>query len=147
MKSLISIKLSGLEFTAQDQKDIAKAMIDDIVNGEAHALEVLAKMNLLKKTFDAVYKDKDVQEAAIDQVQMYQGQTISGYNVILANRKEWKYADSKLERLEFEKKEIEEKIKNRKAMLQNLDKEQADIETGEIISPAKHTTKQIITFK
>ena len=147
MSNLISLKLNGLEFTAQESKDIVKAMIDDIVNGEVQALETLAKMNLLKKTFDAVYKNKQVQEAAIDQIPMYQGQTVSGYNVYLSSRKKWEYDDSEIEILEAQKKAIDQKIKDRQAMLQNLTKEQADIETGEIIKPATYKSTQIINFK
>lgn len=67
---------------------------------------------------------------------------IHGVSWSTQQRKTWDYHnDHELESMELQVKELQERIKKRKHMLENMDSEQVDPLTGIIISPA--TIKEI----
>lgn len=144
--------LSVLELmptTSEQVESFSGQMIEKILNGEVEPAKILYFKKLQEKTFDAILENAEVKDFIEREIDKHgkEGISFNDTKFELAGRKTWDYSqteDSELFKLEAEKKELEQKIKDRQKLLQTAKKPFADVDTGEIIYPASYSEKTYI---
>lgn len=135
--------------TAEQVENFSNQIIDEILNGEVEPQKILYFKKLQEKTFDTILENPQVKDFIEREIEKYgkEGIAYNDTRFELAGRKTWDYSqteDSELFKLEAEKKELEQRIKDRQKLLQTAKKPFADVDTGEIIYPASYSEKTYI---
>ena len=120
--------------TKTEFEEIAASMIAMLLEEES-TLEAFVRIKNVAEILDVALAR--IKEEALFEV-AGRSQKILGASVqIKALPKKWEYSDSVLTSLEGERAVIEQRIKERKKLLETLKQEVVDPATGEIIHPAK----------
>ena len=152
------LTVNKIPASKEEQAVISSAMINSVLDGEIDAIKAVVQAKSLVETLTLFLKDKGVNDLVLREVEKYGKQTSKDGATISIKEvgSKWDYSecgDPIYNRLSSQKEEIEEKLKEREALLK-VTKEprtEVDEETGEVYTvnpPSKSsTTSYSITFK
>ena len=152
------LTVNKIPASKEEQAVISSAMINSVLDGEIDAIKAVVQAKSLVETLTLFLKDKGVNDLVLREVEKYGKQTSKDGATISIKEvgSKWDYSecgDPIYNRLSAKKAEIEEKLKEREALLK-VTKEprtEVDEETGEVYTvnpPSKSsTTSYSITFK
>lgn len=152
--------INKIPTTKSEQEQLASLFAQKVLDGEISAMEAVIQMKSISESISIFLKNNDVRDAVIRETEKYEKGETPSYKGAVVQVKETsvKYDftgcnDSVWDKLNKEKKEVDEKIKQRESFLKlvNGSKTEIDEETGEIytiLPPARSsTTSYSITFK
>lgn len=152
--------INKIPTTKSEQEQLASLFAQKVLDGEISAMEAVIQMKSISESISIFLKNNDVRDAVIRETEKYgKGETPSYKGAdVQVKETSVKYDftgcnDSVWDKLNKEKKEVDEKIKHRESFLKlvNGSKTEIDEETGEIytiLPPARSsTTSYSITFK
>jgi len=130
---------------SKDQVELfIKGATEQILNGQVDPLEAAVYLKTMEDVLKGIRDNKEIKEMIRFEV-IEKGGEINLGNAKIKNidRPNWDYSkDTHWNDLKNKIELLNEHRKNREKMLQILEKEVADPETGEMIFPAKKTTIQ-----
>ena len=154
------LSISKIPATKSEQEQLASLFIQKVLDGEISAIEAVIQMKSIGESISIFLKNNDIREAVIKETEKYgKGETPSYKGAVVQVKEtsvKYDFAgcnDIAWDKLNKEKKEVDEKIKQRESFLKlvNTNKTEIDEETGEIYTifpPARSsTTSYAITFK
>ena len=146
METLSVIRLMP-ESREQVQYFVEKA-VTQILSGEINAAEIAVYLKTMEDVVKGIRENQDVKDMLIDEI----GKKLEVGNATLSVVDVSKYdysEDTTYGKLVSDIGLLNEKRKNREKLLQTLEKEVADPDSGELIKPAtKTTSKQLrVTLK
>jgi len=146
METLSVIRLMP-ESREQVQYFVEKA-VTQILSGEINAAEIAVYLKTMEDVVKGIRENQDVKDMLIDEI----GKKLEVGNATLSVVEVSKYdysEDTTYGKLVSDISLLNEKRKNREKLLQTLEKEVADPDSGELIKPAtKTTSKQLrVTLK
>ena len=152
------LTVNKIPASKEEQAVLSSAMINSVLDGEIDPIKAVVQAKSLVETLTLFLKDKGVNDLVIREVEKYGKQTSKDGATIAIKEvgSKWNYSDCGdpiYNRLSSQKAEIEEKLKEREALLKATrePRTEVDEETGEVYTvnpPSKSsTTSYSITFK
>ena len=152
------LTVNKIPASKEEQAVLSSAMINSVLDGEIDPIKAVVQAKSLLETLTLFLKDKGVNDLVIREVEKYGKQTSKDGATIAIKEvgSKWDYSecgDPIYNRLSSQKAEIEEKLKEREALLKATrePRTEVDEETGEVYTvnpPSKSsTTSYSITFK
>ena len=152
------LTVNKIPASKEEQAVLSSAMINSVLDGEIDPIKAVIQAKSLVETLTLFIKDKGVNDLVIREVEKYGKQTSKDGATIAIKEvgSKWDYSecgDPIYNRLSSQKAEIEEKLKEREALLKATKEPRTEVdeETGEVYTvnpPSKSsTTSYAITFK
>jgi len=145
METMTPVSVIRLMPESKDQVELfIKGATEQILNGQVDPLEAAVYLKTMEDVLKGIRDNKEIKEMIRFEV-IEKGGEINLGNAKIKNidRPNWDYSkDTHWNDLKNKIELLNEHRKNREKMLQILEKEVADPETGEMIFPAKKTTIQ-----
>ena len=152
------LTLNKIPISKDEQSVLSSAMINSVLDGEIDAIKAVVQAKSLLETLTLFLKDKGVNDLVLREVEKYGKQTSKDGATIAIKEvgSKWDYSecgDTIYNSLSVKKAEIEEKLKEREAILKATKEQRTEVdeETGEVYTvnpPSKSsTTSYAITFK
>lgn len=152
------LTVNKIPASKEEQAVLSSAMINSVLDGEIDPIKAVVQAKSLVETLTLFLKDKGVNDLVLREVEKYGKQTSKDGATIAIKEvgSKWDYSecgDPIYNRLSSQKAEIEEKLKEREALLKATrePRTEVDEETGEVYTvnpPSKSsTTSYAITFK
>ena len=152
------LTVNKIPASKEEQAVLSSAMINSVLDGEIDPIKAVVQAKSLVETLTLFLKDKGVNDLVLREVEKYGKQTSKDGATIAIKEvgSKWDYSecgDPIYNRLSSQKAEIEEKLKEREALLKATrePRTEVDEETGEVYTvnpPSKSsTTSYSITFK
>ena len=152
------LTVNKIPASKEEQAVLSSAMINSVLDGEIDAIKAVVQAKSLVETLTLFLKDKGVNDLVLREVEKYGKQTSKDGATISIKEvgSKWDYSecgDPIHNSLSAKKAEIEEKLKEREALLKATrePRTEVDEETGEVYTvnpPSKSsTTSYSITFK
>lgn len=152
------LTVNKIPASKEEQAVLSSAMINSVLDGEIDPIKAVVQAKSLVETLTLFLKDKGVNDLVLMEVEKYGKQTSKDGATIAIKEvgSKWDYSecgDPIYNRLSSQKAEIEEKLKEREALLKATrePRTEVDEETGEVYTvnpPSKSsTTSYAITFK
>lgn len=152
------LTVNKIPASKEEQAVLSSAMINSVLDGEIDPIKAVVQAKSLVETLTLFLKDKGVNDLLLMEVEKYGKQTSKDGATIAIKEvgSKWDYSecgDPIYNRLSSQKAEIEEKLKEREALLKATrePRTEVDEETGEVYTvnpPSKSsTTSYAITFK
>ena len=152
------LTVNKIPASKEEQAVLSSAMINSVLDGEIDPIKAVVQAKSLVETLTLFLKDKGVNDLVIREVEKYGKQTSKDGATISIKEvgSKWDYSecgDPIYNRLFSQKAEIEEKLKEREALLKATrePRTEVDEETGEVYTvnpPSKiSTTSYAITFQ
>ena len=152
------LTVTKIPASKEEQSVLSSAMINSVLDGEIDPIKAVVQAKSLLETLTLFLKDKGVNALVLREVEKYGKQTSKDGATIGIKEvgSKWDYSecgDPIYNRLSSKKAEIEEKLKEREALLKATrePRTEVDEETGEVYTvnpPSKSsTTSYAITFK
>ena len=152
------LTVNKIPASKEEQAVLSSAMINSVLDGEIDPIKAVVQAKSLLETLTLFLKDKGVNDLVLREVEKYGKQTSKDGATIAIKEvgSKWDYSecgDPIYNRLSSQKAEIEEKLKEREALLKATrePRTEVDEETGEVYTvnpPSKSsTTSYAITFK
>ena len=152
------LTVNKIPASKEEQAVLSSAMINSVLDGEIDPIKAVVQAKSLVETLTLFIKDKGVNDLVIREVEKYGKQTSKDGATIAIKEvgSKWDYSecgDPIYNRLSSQKAEIEEKLKEREALLKATKEPRTEVdeETGEVYTvnpPSKSsTTSYSITFK
>ena len=152
------LTVNKIPASKEEQAVLSSAMINSVLDGEIDPIKAVVQAKSLVETLTLFLKDKGVNDLVIMEVEKYGKQTSKDGATIAIKEvgSKWDYSecgDPIYNRLSSQKAEIEEKLKEREALLKATKEPRTEVdeETGEVYTvnpPSKSsTTSYAITFK
>ena len=149
MNAISELKRGAL--TKSQQETFAAALIEEILSGNANALEVEVYLKSMEKLIETVRKNPYVKDAVIAEAVKYGEKTFDhlGCKITVTGKQtfdyssccssEWDKLDAEIKSLSARKKELEEHLKTLKVSYSTLE--------GEIINPPTVSRSEFFTIK
>jgi len=120
--------------------------VDQILSGQVNSLEAALYLKAMEDVVKGIRENKDVKESIrFDLLESDGRATIGNATVAIVDRSVYDYsADLHWSDLDKQIRKLSELRKSREQLLQKLEKEVADPDTGKIITPATKTVSQTI---
>ena len=152
------LTVNKIPASKEEQAVLSSAMINSVLDGEIDPIKAVIQAKSLVETLTLFLKDKGVNDLVLREVEKYGKQTSKDGATIAIKEvgSKWDYSecgDPIYNRLSSQKAEIEEKLKERDALLKATKEPRTEVdeETGEVYTvnpPSKSsTTSYAITFK
>lgn len=152
------LTVNKIPASKEEQAVLSSAMINSVLDGEIDPIKAVVQAKSLVETLTLFLKDKGVNELVLREVEKYGKQTSKDGATIAIKEvgSKWDYSecgDPIYNSLSAKKAEIEEKLKEREALLKATrePRTEVDEETGEVYTvnpPSKSsTTSYTITFQ
>lgn len=152
------LTVNKIPASKEEQAVLSSAMINSVLDGEIDPIKAVVQAKSLVETLTLFLKDKGVNDLVIREVDKYGKQTSKDGATIAIKEvgSKWDYSecgDPIYNRLSSQKADIEEKLKEREALLKSTrePRTEVDEETGEVYTvnpPSKSsTTSYAITFQ
>ena len=152
------LTVNKIPASKEEQAVLSSAMINSVLDGEIDPIKAVVQAKSLVETLTLFLKDKGVNDLVLREVEKYGKQTSKDGATIAIKEvgSKWDYSecgDPIYNRLSAKKAEIEEKLKEREALLKATKEPRTEVdeETGEVYTvnpPSKSsTTSYAITFK
>lgn len=152
------LTVNKIPASKEEQAVLSSAMINSVLDGEIDPIKAVIQAKSLVETLTLFLKDKGVNDLVLREVEKYGKQTSKDGATIAIKEvgSKWDYSecgDPIYNRLSSQKAEIEEKLKEREALLKATrePRTEVDEETGEVYTvnpPSKSsTTSYSITFQ
>ena len=152
------LTVNKIPASKEEQAVLSSAMINSVLDGEIDPIKAVVQAKSLVETLTLFLKDKGVNDLVLREVEKYGKQTSKDGATIAIKEvgSKWDYSecgDPIYNRLSSQKAEIEEKLKEREALLKSTrePRTEVDEETGEVYTvnpPSKRsTTSYAITFQ
>ena len=152
------LTVNKIPASKEEQSVLSSAIINSVLDGEIDPIKAVVQAKSLVETLTLFLKDKGVNDLVIREVEKYGKQTSKDGATIAIKEvgSKWDYSecgDPIYNRLSSQKAEIEEKLKEREALLKATKEPRTEVdeETGEVYTvnpPSKSsTTSYAITFK
>lgn len=152
------LTVNKIPASKEEQAVLSSAMINSVLDGEIDPIKAVVQAKSLVETLTLSIKDKGVNDLVLREVEKYGKQTSKDGATIAIKEvgSKWDYSecgDPIYNRLSAKKAEIEEKLKEREALLKATKEPRTEVdeETGEVYTvnpPSKSsTTSYAITFK
>lgn len=141
METLSVIKL--MPETKEQVKSFVEMAVNQILSGEVNAAEIAVYLKTMEDVVKGIRDNRDIKDMLIDEI----GSKKEIGNAVLSVVDISKYdysEDSRWNSLNHDIKLLSEHKKNREKLLQTLDKEVADPDSGEIIKPASKSISKTI---
>ena len=144
-------KITQIPICRSEIQDFIDQSVESILSGRFNPLEIEIKLKAMEEIIKGLRGNQDIKDFAIDEAEKYgKSFDFAGAKFSIAEIAKYDYsADSGWRELDNEIKLKTEHRKMREKLLRDLDKEVADPETGEMVTPAtKESSKTIrITLK
>ena len=120
--------------------------VDQILSGQVNSLEAALYLKAMEDVVKGIRENKDVKESIrFDLLESDGKATIGNATIAIVDRSVYDYSvDLHWSDLDKQIKKLSELRKSREQLLQKLEKEVADPDTGEMITPATKTVSQTI---
>ena len=152
------LTVNKIPASKEEQAVLSSAMINSVLDGEIDPIKAVVQAKSLVETLTLFLKDKGVNDLVLREVEKYGKQTSKDGATIAIKEvgSKWDYSecgDPIYNSLSAKKAEIEEKMKEREALLKSTREPRTEVyeETGEVYTvnpPSKRsTTSYSITFK
>ena len=152
------LTVNKIPASKEEQAVLSSAMINSVLDGEIDPIKAVVQAKSLVETLTLFLKDKGVNDLVLMEVEKYGKQTSKDGATIAIKEvgSKWDYSecgDPIYNRLSAKKAEIEEKLKEREALLKATKEPRTEVdeETGEVYTvnpPSKRsTTSYAITFQ
>jgi hypothetical protein len=139
--------LNNIPVNKQAVEDIIKAATDDILSGRQNPIDIAIKLKAMEDIIKAIRANQDVKDFTLDTAEQSGSKSFdfNGARITIAEVSKYDYsADKHWSELENTIKIARDRQKIHEKLLQDLDREMADPETGELIIPAtKVSDKQL----
>ena len=127
------------------------AIKNEILMKGVNPLELLVNLECLKKVTENFRKDAEIMDVIFQMLDANNGKIqVNDSEIKTRKNSDYKYFDNELFLMEKQANALDEKIKERKKFLQNLQEPVIIEATGEMIEPARNTPKPdsvVITLK
>ncbi len=136
--------LNNLPVSKSAVEDIVKSAVDDILSGRQNPLDIAIKLKAMEDIIKAIRANQDVKDFTLDTAERAGSKSFdfNGARITIAEVSKYDYsADKHWSELENTIKIAKDRQKIHEKLLQDLDREMADPETGELITPAIKTTE------
>jgi len=137
--------LNNIPVNKQAVEDIIKSAVEDILSGRQNPLDVAIKLKAMEDIIKSIRANQDVKNFTLYTAEKSGSKSFdfNGARITIADQSKFDYSkDKRWNELELQKKIVTDKIKIYEKLLQDLDKEVADPETGELITPAIKTVEK-----
>ena len=152
------LTVNKIPASKEEQAVLSSAMINSVLDGEIDPIKAVVQAKSLVETLTLFLKDKGVNDLVLLEVEKYGKQTSKDGATIaikeVGSKRDYsECGDPIYNRLSAKKAEIEEKLKEREALLKATKEPRTEVdeETGEVYTvnpPSKSsTTSYAITFK
>ena len=136
---LASSYLTALPTTKQQVESFAVAIKNEIMSGAISPAVAFVQLKAMEDFAKKLRADEEIKDVLFQMLDHSNKIEIYGAVISTKNVSEYDYCqDSTLAELEKEKERINDKIKNRKSLLEKLEEPIIVEETGEVIQPAKY---------
>jgi hypothetical protein len=137
-------ELRRMPETKSQRETFVNACVDEILSGNQNPLEIEIILKNMEETIKAIRKDERVKDAIMKEINDFSEKSFTFGNVLFTKKASTTY-DYKHD---GEWCRLNEKIKEREALLKTIKEPLADANTGELIQPAikKSTDTYSITF-
>ncbi len=136
--------LNNLPVSKTAVEDIVKSAVDDILSGRQNPLDIAIKLKAMEDIIKAIRANQDVKDFTLDTAEQAGSKSFdfNGAKITIAEVSKYDYsADKHWSELENTIKIARDRQKIHEKLLQDLDREMADPETGEMIIPATKRTE------
>ena len=146
-----SSSLTLLPSNTLEVENFFLAIKNEVLNKGVNPLELLINLECLKKVTENFRKDAEIMDVIFQMLDANNGKIqVNGSEIKTRKNSDYRYFDNELFFMEKQASSLDEKIKERKKFLQNLQEPVIIEATGEMIEPAQNTTKPdsvVITLK
>ena len=146
-----SSSLTLLPSNTLEVENFFLAIKNEVLNKGVNPLELLINLECLKKVTENFRKDAEIMDVIFQMLDTNNGKIqVNGSEIKTRKNSDYRYFDNELFFMEKQANSLDEKIKERKKFLQNLQEPVIIETTGEVIEPAQNIPKPdsvVITLK
>ena len=146
-----SSSLTLLPSNTLEVENFFLAIKNEVLNKGVNPLELLINLECLKKVTENFRKDAEIMDVIFQMLDANNGKIqVNGSEIKTRKNSDYKYFDNELFLMEKQANSLDEKIKERKKFLQNLQEPVIIEAAGEMIEPAQNMPKPdsvVITLK
>ena len=146
-----SSSLTLLPSNTLEVENFFLAIKNEVLNKGVNPLELLINLECLKKVTENFRKDAEIMDVIFQMLDANNGKIqVNGSEIKTRKNSDYKYFDNELFLMEKQANSLDEKIKERKKFLQNLQEPVIIEGTGEVVEPAQNTPNPdsvVITLK
>lgn len=141
METLSVIRL--MPESKEQVKNFVELSVNQILSGEINAAEIAIYLKTMEDVVKGIRDNRDIKDMLIDEIGDKLEIGNAAISVVETSRYDYS-EDTKWNELSNEIKLLSDKKKSREKLLQTLEKEVADPDSGELIKPAEKTTSKTV---